>query len=211
MLALKYKDSKDVRVVKPPPGPYKTELRRRKQREYNHTFIAVHGQTHMLKYRPLIENYTFSASCLICQREFMGDGKNRGQITSTIHRHCNACTIDRAVIRDRISKRSTISVKKLRAERKLFLHNWKEQQGCYVCGERCFAIIDPHHLNPDEKEGRVSQLMMCSMERLLKELLKCVCLCRNCHGKVHSDLLSLLLNYHNENKPFDLVHGLEAG
>ena len=151
----------------------------------------------MLKYRPLVENYTFSASCLICQREFIGEGKNRGQITSTIHRHCNACTLDREAIREKVNKRSAASIKKLRVERKQFVDTWKEQRGCYVCGERCSAIIDPHHLNPDEKEGKVSQLMMCSMKRLLRELEKCVALCRNCHGKLHADLFSLLLNYHN--------------
>lgn len=196
MLALQYKESKDVRVVKT-PSLSKIEHRRRKQREYNQTYIAVHGRTHMLKYRPLIENYTWSASCLICQREFIGEGVKRGHMTSICLRHCNACTLDRAVIQERINKRSAASVKKLRVERKVFVNAWKEQQGCYVCGERCSAIIDFHHTNPDEKEGQVSRLMMCSMKRLLKELQKCICLCRNCHGKLHADLFSLLLNYHN--------------
>lgn len=56
---------------------------------------------------------------------------------------------------------------------------------CVKCGEDRPYVIDFHHINPVDKEFEISQLPNVSNSRLLKELDKCVCLCRNCHAEFH--------------------------
>ena len=75
-----------------------------------------------------------------------------------------------------------------------FVNAYKEEHGCYVCEERCYSIIDTHHLDPTEKCHDVSDLVGKgrSLEVIKKELKKCVCLCKNCHGKEQRGLISLL-------------------
>lgn len=56
---------------------------------------------------------------------------------------------------------------------------------CVKCGETRSYAIDFHHINPSEKEFDLSQIPYVSEERLVNELKKCVCLCRNCHAEYH--------------------------
>lgn len=66
--------------------------------------------------------------------------------------------------------------------------------GCRKCGEADPACLDAHHLNPKEKDfgvGGTAGGKKVSVAKLRQELAKCVCLCRNCHAKVHAGSLSL--------------------
>jgi hypothetical protein len=62
---------------------------------------------------------------------------------------------------------------------------------CKVCGyNRCITNLVFHHLDPHEKEfGLASKLK--SLESLKKEADKCVLLCANCHGEIHSGLITI--------------------
>ena len=62
---------------------------------------------------------------------------------------------------------------------------------CIVCGESEPVCIDFHHKNPEEKEFTISKHQSRSKEWLTKEISKCVCLCSNCHRKVHAGLIKL--------------------
>lgn len=56
---------------------------------------------------------------------------------------------------------------------------------CQICGyDKCPAAFDFHHLDPDEKDFAISEVM--DWERLVVELDKCVLLCANCHREVHA-------------------------
>jgi len=62
--------------------------------------------------------------------------------------------------------------------------------GCKVCGEMCSFCLDAHHMDPKSKNFDISNAQRyMSLESLKKEIGKCVCLCRNCHAKVHAGLL----------------------
>ena len=61
----------------------------------------------------------------------------------------------------------------------------KLKQSCVKCGEARAYVIDFHHIDPKEKEFEPSQLINASNPRLMNELKKCVCLCRNCHAEFH--------------------------
>lgn len=62
---------------------------------------------------------------------------------------------------------------------------------CEYCGfeHPTSAPFDFHHINPDEKENSVGNLVQgSSLERLFKEVDKCVFLCKNCHALEHERL-----------------------
>jgi hypothetical protein len=69
----------------------------------------------------------------------------------------------------------------------------KHRHPCIVCGEAEKACIDLHHLDPSTKYKSVAELVgsYYSLEKIKKEIDKCVCLCANCHRKVHAGLIDL--------------------
>ena len=62
------------------------------------------------------------------------------------------------------------------------------RKGCAICREMEPCCLSAHHIDPSEKEFTIGEAMKisCSIDMLKAELLKCVCLCHNCHSKVHA-------------------------
>jgi hypothetical protein len=59
---------------------------------------------------------------------------------------------------------------------------------CSICGyNKCFASLDFHHTNPEEKEAQFKTMMSWTWNRVLVELDKCILVCRNCHSELHYD------------------------
>lgn len=57
---------------------------------------------------------------------------------------------------------------------------------CQLCGyAKCYRSLDFHHVDPAQKDFGFGSSHCVSWDRIKKELDKCVCLCRNCHGEVH--------------------------
>lgn len=83
---------------------------------------------------------------------------------------------------------------KKRERRNLLINQWKpfiiEKYGaiiCSICGyNKNFAALDFHHINPEEKEQKMNQLLgkRPTPERI-KELDKCILVCKNCHAEIH--------------------------
>ena len=63
----------------------------------------------------------------------------------------------------------------------------KSKIGCAKCGETRFYLLDFHHINPDEKDEGIAQMLRnnASWERIEQEMQKCVPLCSNCHREFH--------------------------
>ena len=60
---------------------------------------------------------------------------------------------------------------------------------CSLCGyDRCDRSLGFHHRDPKKKDFGLGQNMTRSWSAIKKELKKCVLLCANCHGEVHSGL-----------------------
>jgi len=60
---------------------------------------------------------------------------------------------------------------------------------CNVCGyKKNIAALDFHHKNPKEKESPLnfSFLLKMNWEKCVKEAMKCVVLCSNCHREHHN-------------------------
>lgn len=66
------------------------------------------------------------------------------------------------------------------------INSIREEQGCKKCGEKRYWILDFHHVDPLIKDGTISELIpTSSLEKILKEIEKCVVLCKNCHSDFH--------------------------
>lgn len=57
---------------------------------------------------------------------------------------------------------------------------------CMLCGNVVHpSAFDFHHINPNEKESSIKDLINCSWKRIKEELIKCKLVCANCHRKYH--------------------------
>jgi len=60
---------------------------------------------------------------------------------------------------------------------------------CAYCGIDDPTVFEFHHTDPTKKNNRVSVLVSnASIKKLEEELRLCICLCANCHRKLHHDL-----------------------
>lgn len=67
---------------------------------------------------------------------------------------------------------------------------YKLAHPCLVCGEVTPECLDFHHLR-DKKDDIAKLIKSGSVKAVTEELDKCVCLCANCHRKVHAGLIDL--------------------
>lgn len=75
--------------------------------------------------------------------------------------------------------------KRYKARNRKFIRRYKSMCGCKFCGEKDYACLDFHHLNPDEKDIRIAQANRWCIKRLKVEMRKCIVICSNCHRKLH--------------------------
>lgn len=66
----------------------------------------------------------------------------------------------------------------------------KKQLCCADCGERHPAVLQFHHLNAKDKTFNIADAARngISLDRIKKEIEKCVVLCANCHIIRHFDM-----------------------
>ena len=87
----------------------------------------------------------------------------------------------------RYSNRSKLEVKKLVTE-------WKSN-GCafYSCNETSEVALVAHHLDESTKSFNIGDAVYLkkSARAVRQELSKCICICRNCHAKVHADIKTI--------------------
>lgn len=66
----------------------------------------------------------------------------------------------------------------------------KEYGGkCSCCGyNNTLAALEFHHRDPSTKEFHFGSRRGLSLDKLRKELDKCILVCRNCHAEIHAGL-----------------------
>ena len=68
----------------------------------------------------------------------------------------------------------------------------KSSKGCQFCSEREPVCLDFHHLDPTKKDGNVGAFVSSQgLEKALAEIEKCICVCSNCHRKIHAGIIGL--------------------
>lgn len=61
--------------------------------------------------------------------------------------------------------------------------------GCSICGyNNCLEAIEFHHVNPKEKEFRLSEMASRKKEIIQLEMSKGILVCANCHREIHYGL-----------------------
>ncbi len=72
-----------------------------------------------------------------------------------------------------------------------YVDDIKAKSSCKFCAEKEPCCLEYHHLDPTTKDidpaNMVSQGW--AKVRIDAELAKCICVCSNCHKKVHKGLL----------------------
>lgn len=109
--------------------------------------------------------------CIICEVEFKIRNKSANN-----RQYCYDClpegkTATRAVYTELIKK--------------------KYGGKCIICGyDRCMSALEFHHLDPNKKEGIVSDNNG-TVEKSLIEAKKCILICSNCHREIHANVISV--------------------
>lgn len=63
---------------------------------------------------------------------------------------------------------------------------FKKTLKCSECNEKRWWVLDFHHVDSNEKEYNVSNMIRnCSFKKIKKEIEKCIILCSNCHRDLH--------------------------
>lgn len=62
-------------------------------------------------------------------------------------------------------------------------------QGCSLCDEKEISCMDFHHLK-DKNDEIAKMAKKGSLEKVKKEIKKCIVLCANCHRKLHAGLIA---------------------
>lgn len=68
---------------------------------------------------------------------------------------------------------------------KHYVREIKEASKCAICGDERWYVLDFHHLS--DKSFTISQKVHegISLDKLKKEIEKCICVCANCHREIH--------------------------
>ena len=126
--------------------------------------------------------------------EFELEHTIRGDYRRSVCRHC------RAVYRKQWRKDNPdlyhAQAKRRQDSQGKWLHEQKTP--CIICGESEKVCIDYHHINSEDKDFTIGKHRGRSKEWLLHEMSKCVCLCSNCHRKVHAGIINLNDYINNE-------------
>lgn len=79
-----------------------------------------------------------------------------------------------------------VSVNKERI--KVWYKNFKSTLSCTMCPEKRTPCLDFHHVDGNEKEAAISRAVHTawSIEKIKKEIEKCIVVCKNCHAMIHA-------------------------
>lgn len=59
---------------------------------------------------------------------------------------------------------------------------------CYICGEHEKCCLEFHHIR--DKLFNISQSVShLPTDLFIKEIDKCICVCKNCHSKIHNNII----------------------
>lgn len=76
-----------------------------------------------------------------------------------------------------------------RLKTKEWYNELMEDKFCKRCGESDSIVLEWHHKDPSQKDMGVSDMLQRRGKKtILEEIEKCICLCANCHRRLHHEL-----------------------
>ena len=111
--------------------------------------------------------------CILCKNKFIANNIKR--------LYCYECSPQG------LNPTDALRFKKRKVKNMLI--NYKGGK-CSICGyDKCQGALQFHHLDPNEKEFTLSQVNLndtdFSIEKMKKEVDKCILVCANCHSEIH--------------------------
>ena len=105
---------------------------------------------------------------------------------------CNDCLkIARRLSYEKHKTKVVAAAKVITTKRSEAFKAWKRTLCCQACGEDDYVCLDFHHLESEDKEHVISEMMRyAGKQTVIAELNKCVALCANCHRKEHAGRLN---------------------
>ena len=87
-------------------------------------------------------------------------------------------------------RKGAAALQALREPTQQMIDRWRGH-GCKLCGEREKCCLDAHHIGA--KKADISRLVRKgNVDRLHEELQHCICVCANCHRKIHAGKIDLV-------------------
>ena len=81
------------------------------------------------------------------------------------------------------------SSKAARLRTKEWYNNLMDDKSCERCGESDTVVLEWHHKDPSKKDMSVADMLTRRGKKtILEEIDKCMCLCANCHRRLHHEL-----------------------
>lgn len=139
-------------------------------------------------------NMIMKKTCCTCKIEKSSSEfrKDKTRVDG-VQSYCKICA--RAYHKTAHMERYAGQVKEKQTNRRLegarHLLEYKSGVCCMKCGENTSCCLEFHHVDPTTKKFDIGGNTTRSWSLVLKELEKCVCLCSNCHKKLHAGLLTI--------------------
>lgn len=112
--------------------------------------------------------------CTKCKKEFPIDQFNwRDKKKGTRRSECKFCHSN--------------FMKQKYQEKRNIIDELKSQCKCAKCGDNRSYVLDYHHINPEEKDEKISRMISnnYNLDKIEQEINKCIVLCANCHREFH--------------------------
>lgn len=133
--------------------------------------------------------------CTVCQAEkHLKDFRKDKGNPDGYRYECKECSRSKqqSTYAQRYSESYKARHKQSRAIHGERVREYKLEHPCTCCGEDEPAVLEFHHLDPNEKDFQISDGQFKKWEAVMTEINKCAVLCANCHKKVHAGLISLI-------------------
>ena len=128
--------------------------------------------------------------CSKCNEEKAEDQfYKRSQSSDGLQAQCKVCAHGYYASPGTMQKYKDRAKKRAHSNAKLLVE-LKQKLMCLICGEDESCCLDFHHLDPSMKSGSVSEMIgRQSWLKIIKEIEKCICICSNCHRKIHANVI----------------------
>lgn len=133
-------------------------------------------------------------TCSSCNQEKLETEFNiKNKKTGLLQSSCKICTREQSKRYYNKNKQAHINrAIKSKRNKRIKYQQLKEQMSCAICGETDYVCLEFHHLDQTTKEFNIGYVAdIISWQRIENEINKCVCLCSNCHKKVHAGHINL--------------------
>src|SRR5437763_8567801 len=132
--------------------------------------------------------------CSVCKVdkpwEEFNNHRNRSDGLQTACRECNAVRSRRYYTDNtHVHRQATKARRKdKRQELRRRIDEIKRRYGCQKCSEDDVVCLEFHHIDPTRKDFNIAAAIAYewAWDRVVAEINKCVCLCGNCHRKLHA-------------------------